>query len=384
MIGTVEQQHVEMPCPVPMRAPAADVWFRVASFPDNTAGNPGLKMFYGGLAAHGIELTTRLVCEPTWIRAHAASLDAIHVHWPEKIWRGKTRGRMHRLARVATLDRYRAVIRFARMLKIAGALGLKRIWTVHNIEPHDGADWLDRLGYSIAARHSDLLICYSQSAVAEVGARYRPPGQVVGIAHGNYHGIYPPPTNRDIVLREFGLDPRLPVVCCVGIIKRYKGLDVACDAVRRLAGQVQLAICGAPHSVIDTETVRKQIHGLPGVLVARALSDQEFSDIIGASEAVLLPYRKITGSGSLLGAWTLARGVIASDLPLFQEMLACEPQAGQLFRADDSASLAEAIRHYLSTPADARAAAAMRAANFYSWDRTVEPVVKVMERWKTR
>jgi glycosyltransferase involved in cell wall biosynthesis len=384
MIGAIEQHGVEMPRSTPIRPAETDVWFRVASFPDKTAGNPGLEMFYGGLAAHGIELTTRLVCEPAWIRAHASSLDAIHLHWPEKIWRGKTRGRIHHLARVATFDRYRAVLRFARTLKTAGALGLKRVWTVHNIEPHDGAGWLDRLGYRIAARHSDLLICYSQSAAADVLARYHPRGQVVGIAHGNYHGIYPPPRDREVVLREFGLDPQLPVVCCVGIIKQYKGLDIACDAVRRLSGQVQLAICGAPHSATDTEIVRKEMQGVPGVIVGRALSDREFSDIIGASEAVLLPYRNITGSGSLLGAWTLGRGVIASDLPLFREMLGPEPQAGHLFRADDSASLADAIRHYLSTPAAVRAAAAMRAANLYSWDRTVGPVVKVMRAWKTR
>jgi glycosyltransferase involved in cell wall biosynthesis len=147
---------------------------------------------------------------------------------------------------------------------------------------------------------------------------------------------------------------------------------------------VQLAICGGPHSAEDAAAVEAQMRGLPGVLVARALTDQEFSDIISASEAVLLPYRKITGSGSLLAAWTLTRGVIASDLPLFREMLAPEPDAGDTFRADDSGSLAEAITRYLAKPAALRTAAARRAANFYSWDRTVEPLVRVMEQWKSR
>jgi glycosyltransferase involved in cell wall biosynthesis len=190
--------------------------------------------------------------------------------------------------------------------------------------------------------------------------------------------------DRAEVLRGVGLDPSLPVVCCVGIIKRYKGLDVACEAIRALGGRVQLAICGAPHSPVDARAVQEQLKGLSGVLVARALDDQEFSDIIAASEAVLLPYRKITGSGSLLAAWTLARGIIASDLPLFREMLEREPEAGELFAADDGRSLAEAIRRYLLLPASVRTAAAIRAANFYAWDRTVEPVVKVMEQWKKR
>jgi glycosyltransferase involved in cell wall biosynthesis len=272
----------------------------------------------------------------------------------------------------------------ARALQTARRLGLKRIWTVHNIEPHDGADWLDRLGYRIAARNTDLLVCYSQAAAAQVRDRYQPRGEVIGIAHGNYAGIYPAPRDRETVLREFGLDPRLPVVSCVGLIRRYKGLDVACDAVRSLGGAVQLAICGGPHSPADAEFVAHEMRGLPGVLVARSLSDQEFADIISASEAVLLPYRKITGSGSLLAAWTLGRGVIASDLPLFREMLADEPDAGELFPEGDSAGLAQTIMHYLSKPADERAKAALRAAHRYSWDKTVLPMIAVIERWKSR
>jgi glycosyltransferase involved in cell wall biosynthesis len=185
-------------------------------------------------------------------------------------------------------------------------------------------------------------------------------------------------------MRELGLDPDIPLVCCIGIIRRYKGMDIACDAVRTLRGAVQLAICGSPYSKDDTAVVREQMRDIRGVLVPRALSDQEFADVIGASEAVLLPYRKITGSGSLLAAWTLGRGVIASDLPLFREMLATEPKAGQLFRADDAASLADAIGSYLAMPARTRNEAAVRAANFYSWDSTVEPVVKAFATWNNR
>jgi beta-1,4-mannosyltransferase len=375
---------IEIPSVVPMQEPAADVWFRLASFPDRTLGNPGLEMFYQGMAAHGVRLTTRLVCQPRWIRDHAAELDGIHVHWPEKIWRGKTRGRLHQAARQVTFARYRAVIMFGRALKAARRLGLQRLWTVHNLEPHDGADWVDRLGYRIAAANSDLIVCYSRAAAADVQALYRPPGTVVGIAHGNYVGIYPPARDRDTVMRGLGLDPGRPMVCCIGIIKRYKGLDVACGAIRTLGGSVQLAICGSPHSADDVAAIRAQMAGLPGVLVARPLSDQEFSDVIAASEAILLPYRKITGSGSLLAAWTQARGVIASDLPLFREMLSAEPGAGQTFTPDDSPSLAAAISAYLSTPGQLRSAAAVRAANFYSWDRTVEPVIKEMRQWKNR
>ncbi len=94
-----------------------------------------------------------------------------------------------------------------------------------------------------------------------------------------------------------------------------------------------------------------------------------------ASEAVLLPYRKITGSGALLSAWTLGRGVICSDLPYFREMLD-RGEAGLTVRPGDPAALAEGVRAWLARPATTRQEAARRAARRYEWSEVVRPVVE--------
>ena len=364
----------------PGRAP----WFRIASFPDRTFGNPHLDLFHGALEHHGVKFTGRLVCTASWIAARAGDLDAIHLHWPEKLWRGRNRGRLNRAVRVATLANVRGVLAFRRALRTAGRAGIKRVWTVHNLEPHEGAGWVDRWGYRIAAGESDLILCYSESAAARVRDLYGAGARVLAIAHGNYAGVYPPPRDRAEVMRGLGLDPARPVVCCVGIIRAYKGLDLACDAVRRLNGAVQLAICGVPKAKSEVAELKGMMAGVPGVLVDRALSDQEFSDVIAASEAVLLPYRNITGSGSLLAALTLGRGVVASDLPLFREMLQPEPTAARLFEAGDAASLAAAIESYLRVSPRERSEAALRLAKRYDWERTVEPLVDVFRSWTSR
>ena len=62
---------------------------------------------------------------------------------------------------------------------------------------------------------------------------------------------------------------------------------------------------------------------------------QVVSDLLHAADAVLLPYRRITGSGVLLQALTAGVGVVASDLPYFREVLAPEPDAGVFIRAGD-------------------------------------------------
>ena len=82
--------------------------------------------------------------------------------------------------------------------------------------------------------------------------------------------------------------------------------------------------------MIRRATVRGR--ALPLWCCGEFVSDQAYSDIVAAADAVLLPYRKITGSAVLLAAWTLGRGVVASDLPYFREMADGEPESAHFSR----------------------------------------------------
>jgi glycosyltransferase involved in cell wall biosynthesis len=99
---------------------------------------------------------------------------------------------------------------------------------------------------------------------------------------------------------------------------------------------------------------------------------------MSASDAVLLPYRAVTGSAALLSALASGRGVIASDLPFFREVLAGEPDAGVLVPGRDADAWAHRMLDYLAVPAAVRRAAALRLAGRYSWDRCVEPLVEAL------
>lgn len=109
-------------------------------------------------------------------------------------------------------------------------------------------------------------------------------------------------------------------------------------------------------------------------VVARKLSDQELADIIHAADCVLLPYLEIVTSASLAASATFGRGVVASDLPFFREMLACEPLAGVLTPPGDAGALRLAIEGFFSMPAEVRHRAARRLADRWNWNEIVKPV----------
>lgn len=197
--------------------------------------------------------------------------------------------------------------------------------------------------------------------------------------HGNYDGIYPEPSPKMEVMKELGLNPDIPTVCCVGAIRNYKGIDIAAKAVKQMHMDIQLIIAGKPHPEYEINSLIKLCGVSPRIrIIPQSLSTQEFADVLNVSEAVLLPYRTITGSGAFMSAMTLGLGVIASDLPYFREMLDGHAEVGCLFEVDNEIALANAIKEYLKIPAVRRQAAVKRIAQNYSWDKVVKPVASAL------
>jgi beta-1,4-mannosyltransferase len=326
--------------------------------------------FYGAMRAHGVTPVATLDLTREWLASREA--DAIHVHWPDGLWRQRGKG---------LIVRIRGVRQLRLFLSSARQAGLRLVWTVHNLGAHEGGDWVDSRGYAAVADMADLIVCHSRWSAEHVRRTYRPRGDIVVMPIGNADGFYPATRPRDAVLAELNLDPARPVVSCLGILRAYKGLELACDAVSRLHGEVQLFIGGPVFRKFDLGRIRESVARLPHAqLVARRLTDQEFADVTAASDATLLPYSNVTTSSALIASWSLGSGVVASDLPYFREMISPAGLAGRLFRAGDADSLAAQIADYLRVPRETRSAAALAEARKYSWRSCVAPVAEWIVR----
>lgn len=335
---------------------------RIASFPPQSV-NPYIRRFYGELAATGVSLHPRPWFSVRWLWKERDRVDAVHFHWPEQLWSGF---REHPA---------RGLLKLASFLSLARVLGIRIFWTAHNVDPHERSPWADAVGLRLIASLADLVICHSASAREVLAERYGIERKVVLMPHGNYDGVYPAPRPAAEVKAAWGLALDRPVLACIGRLRDYKGLDVACEAASRLGDQVQLLVAGVPHPGFDLDSLSSDMARLPeAILVPRSLSDAEFADLVSASDIVLLPYRHVTGSGALLAAWSLGRAIVASDLPYFRELTQEGSPAGRLFRVGDPESCAEAVREVLQYDAEGRSQAARAMAESFAWERCVVPV----------
>ena len=355
------------------RRPCVAVYSRLAGL-----DHPYFRLMHRSLERAGISIDGNVQIGVSWLRSNRGRVDAVHFHWPETIWRDRRADPRRILARAAHAGR--EILRIARFVREAHRLGITCIWTIHNLEPHEGSSRWDRLGYGLLARSSDVIVSHSAGALEEATRKYGiPAGKSIVMPMGPMHEAYPPARPRDVVLRELGLDPALPMVSCLGRIRGYKGLDLACAAVERLNGRVQLAVAGPVQAGFDVVGLREAIARVPGaIVIPRQLDDQEFADLMAASDAAFLPYRNVTGSAVLLTAIGFGRPVIAADLPYFREVLAPEPDAGELVGEADPALWAGAIDAFFAQPLDRRRQAVSRLADRYSWDRVVVPLVDAL------
>jgi glycosyltransferase involved in cell wall biosynthesis len=132
-----------------------------------------------------------------------------------------------------------------------------------------------------------------------------------------------------------------------GILFPYKGVDVLLRAWREVetrapGAQLVVAGTGAPE-LLDAMRRLAEEQGLERVrLEFRFVTAEELVALYRRADVVVYPYRAITTSGALATGLALGKAIVASDLPVFRELLT-DGENALLVGAEDVAALAEAL-----------------------------------------
>jgi beta-1,4-mannosyltransferase len=344
---------------------------RIASWP-RPGINPYCQLYYGALARFGVMV--EYVDDITSLRVGGPSgrpLDVVHFHWNiEGIWRAFGRGPVRQLY---------GLMAFQLLLRRLKGAGVTILWTAHELAPPEEATWIDRLGYRLCVQSADLCLCHSEVCRQDVRRSFGVAAErTLVIPIGTYEGVLAPTRSADATRVRWRLPSNRPLLLCFGYQRPRKGLEVALEAMQRLASEYHLVI----HCSTRGGARRKWLRGLqeayrgaPNVtFLHQELEGSDLADLLQAADCVILPYLEIVGSAALAASLTAGRGVVVSDLPYFRESLAQEPDAGVFFRAGDPDGLAEAVATFFSIDRASREAAVSRLARDRRWDDVVTPV----------
>jgi glycosyltransferase involved in cell wall biosynthesis len=279
--------------------------------------NPYQRLLYSEMQRRGVEVTylgeltpshtLNLLLLPLEVAARRiGGARLIHLHWVFAFaFPGSRRSQVMRGG---------ASVWFLVWLRISRMLGVHLVWTVHNVLPHEPVFADDVSARRALVEASDLVIAHSRSALVELAALGAVPRRSAVIQHGPIAPLrsatWPGTPRANGEPRRF---------LFFGRVQEYKGVDdllVAFSAMPEGAA-VHLTVAGQ----CDDPRLRSRLNRLAQRCRARVVlrlehvPEEEVASLFSAVHAVILPFRKVTTSGSAMLALSHGRPLIVPDLP---------------------------------------------------------------------
>jgi beta-1,4-mannosyltransferase len=338
---------------------------RVLSIPDYTS-NPYQRLLAEALAGEDVR-TLRARREHrrafpilgAWLRAGRPPV--VHLHWTHEFLKGRGHGpsRVNRL-------------RFLGQLRLLRMLGVRIVWTMHNLGGHEGGRHADEMSvHRDLVRLAGAVICHCTAARDAAIATYRldprEAERLHVIPHGSYLGAYPDEVTREEARTRLELPQDARVLLFLGAVRGYKGTAELVSAFHAIDDPgARLLIAGKPRGSAIGERLRTAAAGDPRIrLHLEFVPDDELQVWLRAADAVVLPFRDVLTSGSAILALSFGLPVIAPSLGCLPDTVPAS--AGILYDPDAPGALAEALRRALSMDVAAMGAGALARARELDW-----------------
>lgn len=303
---------------------------KVMVVPSASKSNRYLSSLIAGLEEYEVEVVDYEWCSLLpilWPLLHERP-DIIHIHWLNNLNIGPTLPR--------------TVLKGIRMpveLLIARFLGIKVVWTVHNLTPHgrEYPRW-DLLCRIIVSRWCcDHLIVHCQAAEKAVRRRYHLSmvTPITVIPHGHYLGSYPNDSTQEEARQTLGIPQEDLVFTYFGRIRPYKQVPKLIETFSNLdIDNSQLLIAGRPKSDSLKQEIERRCAGRDDITARlEFIPGDEIGDYLNAGDVIVLPYRDILTSGSAVLAMSFGRPVIAPRIGCLPELIT-HGDTGLLYNPD--------------------------------------------------
>lgn len=239
------------------------------------------------------------------------------------------------------------------VLGLAQKRGGKLVCTVHNLLPHDSGNKYRKQFQKLYAM-SDALICHNRATrdrlIHEFGIER---GRIRVIAHGPLQQPKDPP-DRNESLRLLSLPTDRTIVLCQGVIAQYKGIDFLLDTWRLVSPRAYLVIAGTGQAG-SLEAIRAKVRKLESATAGNIRLDFKFippeslPHYYQAAHILVYPYKQITTSGALMTGLGYGKAIVATKLPVFEEMLR-DGQDCLMIEYGNREELARAINSLVDNP----------------------------------
>jgi glycosyltransferase involved in cell wall biosynthesis len=217
----------------------------------------------------------------------------------------------------------------------------------HNIGSHDHRV-ADSVAWPVLSRLPHAHIVHQSDGPKRIRA-LNPKAQVICSPHPVYEFFCDAAVTREEARRRLSLNPGDEVCLVFGLVRRYKGVDIAIEAARLLQDRprFRLLVAGEFYEPRDPYDRMIQRLGLAGrvILEDRYIPNEEVALYYRAADVLVAPYREASHSGVVQIAVGFGLPVIASDVGGMKDLVS-DGKTGLLVPAVDAKALADAVRRF--------------------------------------
>ena len=290
----------------------------VLFIPDYSDGNPYQSNLEAALTdevTYGRDDTRFPVCAAVL----AGEVTVVHVHWLNLFFKGETRR--------GVAVRFGLLLLRILVIRIAG---VPVVWTVHNVRLHEPEyPRLERTfkRWFVTSGTCGRLIFHCEAVVDVLFEDLNLPStarnRVDVIPHGHYLDNYANDLSRHEARQSLDIPESSTVFLFFGLIRRYKGVDRLIDAFQAASlPDSRLLLAGNPVTdALEAELSAKSAHDDRIRCVFEFVPDDEIQRYMNAADAVVLPFRDVTTSGSAVLAMSFGNALVVPLLGCLPELL---------------------------------------------------------------
>lgn len=271
-----------------------------AIFPPPYDNNPYQRMLHAALERRGVTITAPGSVRRMW-RLRARRTHVVHLHWVEYLVFTDRRGRWLPAWFFPLLNAMHVVaaVTGARMR------GIRVIWTMHNLRPHDPRHpRVEAAALRALALVAHAIVVHSRFAALQATEAY---GTRVGrklhvVRDGSFDAAYRPSGRTRAETRaDLGLPADAFVYLVFGAVRRYKQIPRIIRAFATLENpDARLLITGQ----VNSSDLRAEIEALAAddervVLRFGFVPDEEVDDQLRAADVLVIGYDEVFSSGAL-------------------------------------------------------------------------------------
>jgi len=283
-------------------------------YPDYRATNPYQELLYSNLTNCNVG-SSNIDEAIEYLTENNITPCVFHVHWQNVVTASAKNSYEHR----------KFANEFISKLNYFKELGGKVFWTIHNKLPHDIKFKSSEIEYHESmAETADIILLHDESSINIVTKEYLLNKDKINIIqHGNYIDSYPNFIKSKESRSILHINQDDIVFGFVGQLRPYKGLNDFIEASVKLVNMpnVSALIAGKPVWPITKGKIERRCELYDDIKVYEGfVPDEELQVYLNSSDFIVLPYKDILTSGSVILAASFGKPIVVPDIPAFESI----------------------------------------------------------------